>query len=104
MNSAKNLMALLVALCLTACASAPTDFEPVGGSRSHGVVYLSYEHGVLSGSEPDYAAGQATARERCKAWGYSGAERFSTSRQRCRDGLCWVYVVTIPYQCTGPRI
>lgn len=103
MNPIRYLLALVLMASLAACATADKDMQAVGGSRSQGIVYLTYEYHFLSDPEPDQAAGRATARERCVGWGYSDAQPFNNATRRCRDRLCWVYVVTVPYQCTGPR-
>jgi hypothetical protein len=102
MRIGRNLFAAALTLSLGACmVPVQRELLPVGGSRTEGIVTLSYEHGAMLDPQVDYAAAQARAGERCKAWGYSGAQAFGGETRRCRDRACTGYIVTVPYQCTG---
>lgn len=102
MPIAPKIAAIFIGLTLTGCmVPVKRELVPVGGSRTEGIVYLSYEHGRMLDPQVDYGAAQIAASERCKAWGYSGAEPFGGETNRCRDRACTGYVVTVPYQCTG---
>ncbi len=103
-NSA--LFTCLCILLLAACAT-PKTLTAMGGSKSDGVVHLAYEYGLFEEPVVDYIGGQATAKQRCKAWGYSNAEPFGGEQNDCKAvngyGNCVHAVVTISYQCTGGK-
>lgn len=102
MRIERSVTLVTLTLVLASCmVPVKRELLPVGGSRTDGIVYLSYEHGAMLDPQVDYAAAQVRASERCKAWGYSGAQRFGGETNRCRDRSCTGYIVTVPYQCTG---
>jgi len=77
---------------------------PTGGSRADGAVKLSYEFGSFQVPKVDEAQGLAAAKQRCAAWGYTGAEPFGGSTKTCVNasmGSCNAFRVTVEYQCTG---
>lgn len=89
----------------TACATEK-QFVATGGSRADGTVDLAFEYELLE--DPKVSKGQAfsTARQRCAAWGYRGAEPFGDVKQRCVAaplGSCTRWRVTVRFQCTGPQ-
>jgi hypothetical protein len=93
------------ALALAAC-SVNKQAVPVGGSRADGTVELAYEFGELQQPVVDWTAAQYEAEQRCKAWGYTQAEKFGGERRQCAmpSGYsCALYQVTISYQCTGGK-
>ena len=98
------LIIIAVLLGLGGCRSTKI-LQATGGSRSDGVVELSYEYGAFEIPEVDWGQGLMTACERCKAWGYSNAEAFGGAKSSCLryDGYggCVRYLVTISYQCIG---
>lgn len=101
----KKITLLLVGalLAVGACQTAKT-WQATGGSRSDGVVRLSYEYGMLEVPVLDDAAGDKLAADRCRTWGYTGAEPFGGQTQQCNSyssGSCDSYLVTKEYQCTG---
>ena len=57
--------------------------QATGGSRSDGVVELSYVTGGFEQPVVDWNQGLATASERCRAWGYSSAEPFGGGKSTC---------------------
>jgi hypothetical protein len=85
------------------CASQKT-MVPTGGSRSDGTVKLSYQFGAFEVPKVDYVQALASAKQRCNAWGYSGAEAFGGQTKTCANasmGSCNAWQVTVEYQCTG---
>lgn len=101
----KILMATAFAAAfLTGCA-VQKDWSATGGSRADGVVRLSYE--VAEMEKPQLSESQAVnlATQRCKTWGYTGAEAFGGTTRQCNKaggfGGCSQFVVTKEYQCTG---
>jgi hypothetical protein len=100
----KALFSALLALTVLAGCAVQSTLVPTGGSRADGTVKLSYEYGALQIPKVDQAQGLVSARQRCAAWGYTGAEPFGGATQSCVSasmGSCNVYRVTIEYQCTG---
>lgn len=97
-----TLLLLGASLTLTACASAKI-WQATGGSRSDGVVRLSYQYGLFE--RPQLSDdGTSLAVQRCRVWGYSGAEAFGGVTEACNnsgpDG-CNSWLVTKEFQCTG---
>lgn len=97
---------LVTALLLVGCATpTPKTLYPTGGSRSDGMVELSYEYGAFEQPQVNQEQGLVAARSRCRAWGYGDAEAFGSIKQQCQQvngyGSCLRATVTIPYQCTG---
>jgi hypothetical protein len=93
---------IAIVLLVPGCA-VQTDLVPISGSRSDGVVNLAYEIGPFQRAEVDYAGGAEAARQRCQAWGFSGAQPMGGATTRCigNNGSCAWQRVTIPFQCTG---
>lgn len=88
---------------LVGCAT-PKTLVPTGGSRADGIVKMSYQYGAFEAPQVSLAQGVQAAKQRCSAWGYSGAEPFGGQTRMCvsaSGGSCNVYQVTIEYQCTG---
>ena len=88
---------------VTGCA-VQKQWIPIGGSRSDGTVKLAFEYSALQVPTVDDAAGAEQAKQRCAAWGYTGADRFGGITKTCssRDVAgCSAYRVTSEYQCTG---
>jgi len=98
----KTSMVLVVFIGLVGCATQK-ELIPTGGSRSDGVVELSYEYGMFEKPEVDMDQGWAAATEACSAWGYSEARAFGGQTQECQAyngyGNCVRALVTMKYQC-----
>lgn len=94
-------------LLLSAGCAVEKQLVPSGGSRSDGVVNLSFDHGALVSPKVDTQLSLSTATKTCVAWGYTSAQRFGEPTQRCvrffDDGGCITYRVTVQYQCTVTR-
>ena len=89
-------------IALAGCATV-TQMEATGGSRSDGIVKLSYEYGMFDKVELDAASGLAKARERCGVWGYTDADPFGGVVRQCQAMSsmgCTHWFATIEYQCT----
>lgn len=98
----KLAIAAAVMLTVAGCASAKI-WQATGGSRSDGIVKLSYQYGMFE--RPELSDdGTQLAAERCRVWGYSGAEAFGGVTEVCNnfgpDG-CVSWLVTKEFQCTG---
>jgi len=94
-----------VAVALLAGCTTVKDWTATGGSRSDGVVRLSYEHGEFEKAVLDESQAVSLATKRCATWGYTGAEAFGGVSRQCAQmggmGGCARYIVTKEYQCTG---
>lgn len=100
----KMIVAAVAAVTMSGCAVQKT-LTPTGGSRSDGVVRLSYTLNMFEKPVVDYAQAAYAARQRCAAWGYSDAESFGGETQDCQQyngyGNCVQALITVEYQCTG---
>lgn len=98
------LIATVAGLALSGCAT-PVDWVATGGSRSDGVVRLSFTFGEFEIPQVNAQQGVDLATQRCKTWGFSGAEAFGGVTQQCSQwgglGGCARWTVTKEYQCTG---
>lgn len=90
----------VIALLATGCATIKVP-QATGGSRSDGVVNLSYEYGAFEKPIVDWNAAKMEAQKRCRAWGYENTEPFGGVQTNCTSDYenC---VVTVPYQCQNP--
>lgn len=91
-----------LAFTLGSCATSK-NWQATGGSRSDGVVRLSYEYTLFESPVTDEAHGQRVASERCAAWGYDLARPFGGQTRVCTDNGydgCMNWRVTKEYQCT----
>lgn len=93
------------ALLLVGCATTK-DWSATGGSRADGTVRLSYEFGPFEKPELNEQQAVTLAAQRCKTWGYTGAEAFGGATSVCNlpsggFGGCSRWLVTKEYQCTG---
>lgn len=98
--------ATAIVLALQGCAVQKT-MVATGGSRSDGTVKLSYEFGMFEKPQVDMQQGIAAALQRCKSWGYSGAEPFGGQTKVCNSyggGGCNTWLVTVEFQCTGTPV
>jgi hypothetical protein len=91
---------MITTLLVSACA-VHKELVPTGGSRSDGTVKMSFEVGPFEQPQIDGQQGIYSATQRCKAWGYSGAEPFGGATTICQNGNCTRRMVTFEYQCTG---
>ncbi|EKM6441136.1 hypothetical protein PU783_004249 [Cronobacter sakazakii] len=100
----KGLLILLTStLILSGCATKK-QLVPTGGSKSDGTVRMSYSYGMFESPVVDPSQGMTSAKARCAAWGYSGAEPFGGFTSQCTQPSssgCMQTTVTIEYQCTG---
>ncbi|QZD68940.1 MULTISPECIES: YecR family lipoprotein [unclassified Pseudomonas] len=91
----------LAAVVLTGCAT-PKQWEATGGSKTDGVVQVSYELGQFESGQTSAAQGLATAEARCKVWGYKSAEVSGSEKNICRtmgQYNCLQTTITQDYLC-----
>ena len=98
----KFLILLVTSLIVCGCAT-PKEWIPTGGSRSDGVVELSYQYGLFEEPVLDESQGRAAAADSCGAWGFSDARAFGGAISECQStngyGDCNSWLVTKKYQC-----
>ena len=79
-------------------------WSATGGSRADGVVRLAFNKGTLQRVQLDESQAISVATERCKNWGYNGAEAFGGVTYQCiQTGQygCVTETVTKEYQCVN---
>lgn len=94
---------LIGAAILAGCATV-SEMAATGGSRSDGIVRLSFEAGMFDKIDINELAALHTARLRCNSWGYSSAEAFGGHTRQCQQSSgygCMRWLVTKEYQCTN---
>lgn len=99
----RSILMIAAGLFAVGCATTKT-LQAVGGSRSDGTVELAFEYGAFEKPKVDSVAALETAKSRCSAWGYSGAEPFGAATTQCTymSGYgCMRTMVKVQYQCTG---
>ncbi len=95
---------LLPLLFLAACSTVNLTPQATGGSKSDGIVHLSYQYAQLQKPIVDWVAAEQEAISRCSAWGYSSVEPFGGANMSCVQyggigGGCAMTQVTKSYQC-----
>jgi len=97
-------VALACALAVLAGCATVSQMQATGGSRSDGIVKLSFEYGMFDKLHLDEASALQTARQRCAVWGYTDADPFGGITRQCQaySGTlgCTHWFVTKEYQCT----
>ncbi|MCA7024543.1 MULTISPECIES: YecR family lipoprotein [Stenotrophomonas] len=92
------------ALVLSACATH-ADWLVTKASRADGVVALSYERNEFQRLDMSEQQAIQLAEQKCKNWGYRGAEPFGSQSTECLSrrgfGNCGSRRVTVEFQCTG---
>ena len=92
-----SLMALFLSGCTVTVVPVAT-----GGSRSDGIVKMSYQFSPITIPQVDQAAAIRNAAQYCKNWGYDTAEPFDAGLTSCSQPSasgCDMYLTTIEYQC-----
>lgn len=89
---------MLGVVVVAGCAA--TEPQPISGDRSAGLIRFSAEQFTSAFTDPDWSAAHEQAVERCKSWGYSGAEPFAAAcSRRNLLGTCEDRVMVRDYQC-----
>ena len=100
-------LAVVLAGSISGCA-VTKDWTATGGSRSDGVIRLSYEVGQFEKAELNEEQANALAKKRCETWGYTGSEAFGGITRRCNVpggfGGCAQWMITKEFQCTGGTV
>jgi len=99
----KLLLVTFLTFFLFGCA-VTKEYAATGGSRSDGIIKLSYEQRTFEVPNVNEQQGLNLARVKCKGWGYSDAESLGGITRTCNDsGLtqCHQWLITKEYQCLG---
>jgi hypothetical protein len=91
----------LTLLALTGCASTQ-HWTAAGGSKSEGIVRLSYEFPEFHEPALSEAQAEKLAESRCASWGYESAVEVPGQLRECANadgGNCDLWKVTREYQC-----
>lgn len=99
----KYKLALVSAVAVLAGCATVSQMQATGGSRSDGIVKLSFEYGMFDKVQLDEATGLQTARQRCAVWGYTDADPFGGITRQCQQSGsmgCLRWFATREYQCT----
>ncbi|WP_318370037.1 YecR family lipoprotein [Enterobacter sp.] len=101
----KMLICALGSLLLSGCA-VHKQMTPMGGSKADGTVKMGYSYSILEVPTVDMEQASAAAANKCKIWGYEGAEPFGGQTKQCAEpsgGGCEQFDVFVEFQCTGGR-
>jgi hypothetical protein len=99
----KYKLALVSAVAVLAGCATVSQMQATGGSRSDGIVKLSFEYGMFDKLQLDQGAALQTARQRCAVWGYTDADPFGGVTRQCQGYSslgCTHWFATKEYQCT----
>ena len=80
------------------------SISPIGGSKTDGTIKLGYSYKMFEQPVVDLVAAKKLAVQKCKIWGYEGAEAFGGQTMTCSMPNmygCEITSVSIEYQCTG---
>jgi len=101
----KILVVGLGVVILSGCATQK-QMAPIGGSKADGTVRMGYNFGIFEKPVVDLNSAKNLAEQKCKKWGYTGAEAFGGQISSCAqagDYGCNMTNVSIEYQCTGGK-
>jgi hypothetical protein len=103
-------IATLIGLLLLSGCTVHKELIPVGGSKADGTIRMGYRLGDTYGAyeiaSVNMTQGQALAAQKCKVWGYDGAEAFGGQVTNCVNSGpmgCVQSEVYIEYQCAGGK-
>lgn len=94
-------LVLFMALLLSGCTVTVVPVA-TGGSRSDGIVKMSYQFSPITIPQFDQTAAIRKAAQYCQNWGYDTAEPFDAGLTSCSQPSafgCDMHLTTIEYQC-----
>ena len=99
-----SFIGLTIALVLTSCTSIKY-LQIADGSKSDGTLTLVYEYGAFEKPVVQWDQAKQNATDKCKSWGYKGAEFFDVGVTNCIGyngyGNCISWRVIYKCQCTN---
>jgi S1-C subfamily serine protease len=78
-----SLLAVLIFALLFYGSAVQKDLLITDGSRADGTLTLSYEYGAFEQPKLNMENAQQKIIDKCKAWGYSGADFFEAGERHC---------------------
>ncbi|WP_421487140.1 YecR family lipoprotein [Pseudocitrobacter faecalis] len=100
---------LLCVFILSGC-TVHKQLIPMGGSKADGTIRMGYHvgdtYGMFEKASVDMMQAQSLAIQKCKVWGYEGAEAFGGQSSQCTDPSpagCRQADIYVEYQCTGGK-
>lgn len=104
----KIILLASIGFFLAGCAAVPKEMIPVGGSKADGTVRMGYAYGAFEKPIVDLEQAKILAGQKCKIWGYDGAEPFGGQQSSCGQtdgfGNCNLTNVTVEYQCIDGKV
>lgn len=103
----KKIFFSTVLLVLLSGCTQKVPISPIGGSKADGTIKLGYSYKMFEEPVVDLVAAKKLAVQKCKIWGYEGAEAFGGQTMTCSMPNmygCEIKSVSIEYQCTGSNI
>ena len=98
----KKIIAIVsLSLFLQSCETT-RYLNTTGGSKSDGIVEMSFEHGAFENPQIQWADAKLKAAKTCQAWGYSSATPFGQGESKCvavNEYGCIRWKDTYKYQC-----
>ena len=78
----KLILSSLVVFFLSGCAEK-VNISPIGGSKTDGTIKMGYSYKMFKEPIVDFDTAKALAVQKCKVWGYDGAEAFGGQTMTC---------------------
>jgi len=99
----KLIFAFAFAVALAGCAEPRKDIYALDGSRADGLLDVAFQ-GSAAYDAGDMTKALEIASQKCRVWGYQGAEKFGSKRSVCRNKNffgCLESEQTVKFQCAG---
>jgi len=98
----KNILLVFGSILLLSACSVQKTLTVYDGSKADGTLTLFYDYGAFERPTVNWEESKKRAIERCKNWGYNGAEFFTGTKRCIKDGIggCDEWRVTYKCQCT----
>ncbi|MEC5321565.1 YecR family lipoprotein [Brenneria populi subsp. brevivirga] len=101
----KYLLLFACVMGMSGCA-VNKEMVPMGGSKADGTVRMGYTVAQFEKPVVNFNQAAELAAQKCKTWGYDGAEAFGGQVQQCTQFNAYGCVaanVSVEYQCTGGK-
>lgn len=103
----KKIVLLTLGIMVLSGCAVRKEMVPMGGSKADGTVRMGYAVGQFEKPIVDLNQAAVLAGQKCKTWGYDGAEAFGGQISQCSQtdgwGSCIASNVSVEYQCTGGK-
>ena len=98
-NTKSLFLCFVILIIFSSCSLGPAPFT---GSKSDGVISVSYTKAPTSISKEEWVNADLEVDRRCQNWGYSKADKFQRTRRVCTAVNafgCVAYEYYVDYQC-----